>query len=81
MPSFGDTHGLVWVHYDDNGVGKVVRDQGGFANGVSPALGKSLDYPINPVNVATAPTSTLNAEDISSEDKSWVDKIFDIVFD
>ena len=35
-------HGLVWVYYDKEGVGKVVRDQGGFANGINPALGKAL---------------------------------------
>ncbi len=81
MPSFGDAHGIVWVHYDENGVGKVVRDQGGFANGINPALGKTLDYPVHPVNVATAPTNTVNAEDVSSEDKNWVDKIFGFVFD
>ena len=42
MPQYGDPHGLVWVYYDKEGVGKVVRDQGGFANGIHPALGKAL---------------------------------------
>lgn len=42
MPQYGDPHGLVWVYYDKEGVGKVVRDQGGFANGINPALGKAL---------------------------------------
>ena len=42
MPSRGDPHGLVWVHYDEDGNGKVVRDQGGFHNGVNPAEGKPL---------------------------------------
>ncbi|MGI9271909.1 MAG: hypothetical protein ACR2QT_09045 [Woeseiaceae bacterium] len=42
MPSRGDPHGLVWVYYDEDGNGKVVRDQGGFHNGVNPAEGKPL---------------------------------------
>lgn len=44
MPQFGDPHGLVWVHYDEQGVGRVVRDQGGFHNGVDPRFGRPLDY-------------------------------------
>ena len=44
MPKFGDPHGLVWVHYDEAGNSMVVRDQGGFHNGVNPALGTPLDY-------------------------------------
>jgi len=36
MPNFGDPHGLVWVQYDQDGKSLVVRDQGGFHNGVSP---------------------------------------------
>jgi len=44
MPQNGDPHGLVWVHYDENGDSKVVRDQGGFRNGINPALGVALDY-------------------------------------
>jgi hypothetical protein len=44
MPSFGDAHGLVWVHYDEQGNGRVVRDQGGFHNGVHPARGMPLSY-------------------------------------
>jgi len=36
MPLFGNPHGLVWVHYDENGDSKVIRDQGGFHNGVNP---------------------------------------------
>ncbi len=36
MPLFGDPHGLVWVQYDQQGHSKVIRDQGGFHNGVSP---------------------------------------------
>ena len=36
IPGGGDLHGLVWVHYDDAGVGRVVRDQGGFHNGADP---------------------------------------------
>ena len=44
MPQNGDPHGLVWVHYDENGDSKVVRDQGGFRNGINPALGVTLDY-------------------------------------
>jgi len=42
MPSRGDPHGLVWVYYDADGNGKVVRDQGGFHNGINPAAGKPL---------------------------------------
>ncbi len=37
MPQFGDPHGLVWVQYDQQGNSRVVRDQGGFHNGASPA--------------------------------------------
>ena len=44
MPQFGDPHGLVWVHYDEQGQARVVRDQGGFHNGVNPAAGNALDY-------------------------------------
>lgn len=44
MPGFGDPHGLVWVHYDQAGVAKVVRDQGGFHNGIDPRRGQVLDY-------------------------------------
>ncbi len=44
MPQNGDPHGLVWVHYDEHGVSRVVRDQGGFRNGIHPALGTALDY-------------------------------------
>jgi len=44
MPQNGDPHGLVWVHYDENGKARVVRDQGGFRGGINPAKGVSLDY-------------------------------------
>lgn len=44
MPGFGDPHGLVWVHYDEDGTSRVVRDQGGFHNGVDPRRGTALDY-------------------------------------
>lgn len=44
MPGFGDPHGLVWVHYDESGDSRVVRDQGGFHNGINPYLGVALDY-------------------------------------
>jgi DNA-binding beta-propeller fold protein YncE len=44
MPQNGDPHGLVWVHYDENGTAKVVRDQGGFRNGINPAKGVALSY-------------------------------------
>jgi len=44
MPQFGDPHGLVWVHYDDEGQSSVVRDQGGFHNGINPAAGAALSY-------------------------------------
>jgi len=42
MPNRGDAHGLVWVHYDEQGNGRVVRDQGGFHHGVHPARGTPL---------------------------------------
>ena len=42
MPTRGDPHGLVWVYYDKDGNGKVVRDQGGFHNGINPADGNPL---------------------------------------
>ena len=80
MPGFGDPHGLVWVHYNENGVGKVVRDQGGFANGINPALGKSLDYPTSTINVATAPANSVNVGNAPAEEKSWLDKILGMVF-
>jgi DNA-binding beta-propeller fold protein YncE/mono/diheme cytochrome c family protein len=44
MPQNGDPHGLVWVHYDEDGNSRVVGDQGGSKGGVNPALGKALDY-------------------------------------
>jgi len=44
MPQNGDAHGLIWVHYDDNGEPRTVRDQGNFHNGVNPFLGRPLDY-------------------------------------
>lgn len=42
MPHQGDPHGLVWVKYDENGNSLVVRDQGGFHNGIDPAAGIPL---------------------------------------
>jgi len=42
MPGRGDPHGLVWVKYDDDGDARVVRDQGGFHNGINPAEGRPL---------------------------------------
>ena len=42
MPGHGDPHGLVWVKYDEDGSARVVRDQGGFHNGVNPATGSPL---------------------------------------
>ncbi|MDH3507886.1 MAG: hypothetical protein OEQ25_12185 [Gammaproteobacteria bacterium] len=44
MPENGDAHGLIWVHYDENGEPRVVRDQGNFHGGVHPAVGRPLDY-------------------------------------
>ena len=44
MPQNGDPHGLVWVHYDEDGNPRVVRDQGGFRGGINPAKGIALDY-------------------------------------
>ncbi|HEY5623639.1 MAG TPA: hypothetical protein VIV14_07740 [Gammaproteobacteria bacterium] len=47
MPHRGEPHGLVWVAYDENGEGRVVRDQGGFHNGVHPARGNPLTLASN----------------------------------
>ena len=44
MPGNGDAHGLVWVHYDENGEPRVVRDQGNFHGGVNPVLGNALNF-------------------------------------
>jgi len=44
MPGNGDAHGLIWVHYDENGEPVVVRDQGNFHGGINPALGRPLNY-------------------------------------
>ena len=44
MPGNGDAHGLIWVHYDENGEPRVVRDQGNFHGGVNPMTGNPLDY-------------------------------------
>lgn len=46
-PHRGEPHGLVWVAYDENGEGAVVRDQGGFHNGVHPARGNPLTVAAN----------------------------------
>ena len=44
MPGNGDAHGLIWVHYDENGEPRTVRDQGNFHSGINPAEGIILDY-------------------------------------
>ena len=44
MPGNGDAHGLIWVHYDESGEPRTVRDQGNFHNGINPAGGVTLDY-------------------------------------
>lgn len=44
MPGNGDAHGLIWVHYDENGEPRTVRDQGNFHGGINPAEGIILDY-------------------------------------
>ena len=44
MPGNGDSHGLIWVHYDENGEPSTVRDQGNFHGGINPAEGAILDY-------------------------------------
>ena len=44
MPYRGNPHGPVWVQYDEDGTGRVVRDQGGFHHGVHPARGNSQAY-------------------------------------
>jgi mono/diheme cytochrome c family protein len=45
MPGNGDVHGLAWVHYDENGEPRTVRDQGNFHNGVNPMTGNALAAP------------------------------------
>jgi mono/diheme cytochrome c family protein len=45
MPGNGDVHGLAWVHYDENGEARTVRDQGNFHNGVNPMTGNALPSP------------------------------------
>ena len=44
MPGNGDAHGLIWVHYDEDGQARVVRDQGNFHGGINPAAGNALNY-------------------------------------
>lgn len=44
MPNAGSPHGLVWVHYDEQGNAQVVADQGGFHSGVNPQTGNALSY-------------------------------------
>lgn len=44
MPQNGDAHGLVWVHYNEEGVSQVVRDQGGFHGNINPAQNMPLEY-------------------------------------
>ncbi len=44
MPGNGDAHGLIWVHYNEDGESRVVRDQGNFHAGIDPPLGRVLDY-------------------------------------
>ena len=44
MPTTGGAHGLVWVHYDEDGNSRVVADQGGFHNGIDPRSGRPLEY-------------------------------------
>jgi DNA-binding beta-propeller fold protein YncE len=44
MPNAGDPHGLVWVHYDEQGNARVVADQGGFHAGIDPHNGNPLNY-------------------------------------
>ncbi|HSG64448.1 MAG TPA: hypothetical protein VLD39_05585, partial [Gammaproteobacteria bacterium] len=44
MPQNGDAHGLIWVHYDENGEPRTVRDQGNFHAGVNPYRGRPLEY-------------------------------------
>ena len=44
MPGNGDAHGLIWVHYDEEGESRTVRDQGNFHGSINPADGLILDY-------------------------------------
>lgn len=44
MPNAGDPHGLVWVHHDSDGSSRVIRDQGGYHNGVDPRMGRPHVY-------------------------------------
>jgi|GEM_PF-387023 len=48
MPSRGDAHGMVWVTFDEDGNGKLLRDQGNFHNGINPRKGITVDYPVQP---------------------------------
>ena len=42
MPGYGQPHGLVWVHYDEEGNAQVLKDQGAFHGGINPAKGMPL---------------------------------------
>ena len=44
MPGNGAAHGLIWVHYDEEGESRTVRDQGNFHGSINPADGLILDY-------------------------------------
>jgi len=42
MPGYGQPHGLVWVYYDEDGNGRVVKDQGAFQGDINPSKGAPL---------------------------------------
>lgn len=42
LPLFGDPHGVVFVHYNEQGTARVVADQGDFRAGVDPRNGKAI---------------------------------------
>lgn len=44
MPERGDAHGLVWAQWDEDGNGRVLRDQGNFHSGINPRLGQVASY-------------------------------------
>ncbi|MBI2940144.1 MAG: hypothetical protein HYY04_06855, partial [Chloroflexi bacterium] len=42
LPQFGDPHGVVFVHYDQDGKARVVADQGDFKGGADPRNGRAI---------------------------------------
>ncbi len=44
LPGYGDAHGMPFVHYYEDGKGRLVVDQNGFHGGVDAQMGKPLNY-------------------------------------